>query len=172
MAVWRRSSSALATASASTVINKNKFAERLAEQRSHNAIGFGKCFGHNRFSRRAAAGACSRTANPGLYTETPLWARVRDRGKCLAHAGLSRPPLGWLPAPSAHWPTYPPVRQRRHSRWPGVQARVSRIRLVGPAAGVRPASSVLLYRARALGSPASEAAPITSAPRKGGLSGE
>ena len=33
------------------LVNKDKFAERLAEQRSHHAIGLSKGFGHNRLCR-------------------------------------------------------------------------------------------------------------------------
>ena len=45
IAVWRRSSSAFATASASAGIDEDKFAERLAQQRRHHAIGFGESLG-------------------------------------------------------------------------------------------------------------------------------
>ena len=50
MAVWRRSSSALATAFAIGCVDEDVLAQRFAKQRGHDAIRFGESFGHDGFS--------------------------------------------------------------------------------------------------------------------------
>ena len=100
MAVWRRSSSALATAFGVGFVDEDEVAERLAQQRRHDAIGFGEGLGHDRLGRaqrlqhvhvlRALAGVQERHLGRGaVAAEDALRAQAFQIAGWLAASALS-----------------------------------------------------------------------------------
>ena len=151
------------------LVNEDEFAERLAEQRRHHAIGFGKSFGHNRLRRaersqhvhvlRALAGIQERHLGRRTVTaEDALRAQSFPDRRLIGRQRLER--LGRF------------VRQFGgigSSRSPGVRARAGPIQPEQPAPVPGPPRRPSRTARKRSASAASEAAPITSAPRNGAL---
>ena len=95
IAVWRRSFFGLRHGGGVGRVDENEIGERLAEQRRHDAVGFGERVARRSARRAQSAAACSRTASPGRYRGTRLWARARGRGRCPARAEPSRQRADW-----------------------------------------------------------------------------